>query len=324
MALNNLYMRYGYPKNGTNLPLLVIVHGWDGQAYGDEMIDYYSQQGFFTISVGMRGRNGAEGLRDASGRETYDVHDAVKKIRAEYSYLLSDKNNLFGWSGGGGTVLAMACKFPDYYNCIGAYYGMSDYGYSATTSWGITNPDFKNSIEASVGATVGIQDKRYRSRYAVSGIKNYDGRLFLFHHDPDGYVAPIHTQNIVASMQAAGKTNYDVYYSTPSDTYQFTHGFGFNTPSQQYANGLVLPVMKTAPTLIIPTTGTREVGGFLETKRFSIWLDDGRSSAANVNYNTITKTYIITPITSGNIAVRIEQGGTIVSQTISSQTTITL
>lgn len=324
MSLNNLYYTIAYPQGYDNLGILVLLHGWDSQIVNETTTKYYANKGFFVISVAMRGRSGGQGTRDASGREIYDIYDAIKHIRTVYANKLNGKVSILGWSGGGGNALAFACKFPDLCEVVVDFFGMSDYGYDPITSWGMTDGWYKPYIETSVGETVGIQGNKHRSRYAVSAITNYIGKLYLFHHSTDYYINTIHSQKIITSLQNANKTNFIANISTDIDVYQYIHGLALNSASHNYAESLFIPVIKNEPTVIIPTIGTLEILGFLETKRFSIWLDDGRSSVANVNYNTITKTYVITPITSGNITVRIEQDGIITTQTINSETTIIL
>lgn len=130
MTLNNLLVRTAYAKDATDLPIVLILHGWDGQtaAYG-EMMDRLAQGGLFVGAVGMRGRDGADGARDASGREIYDIYDALQTIRSQYAARVSPTlAAICGWSGGGGNALAAACKFPDTWNVVIDYFGMSDYG----------------------------------------------------------------------------------------------------------------------------------------------------------------------------------------------------
>lgn len=69
--------------------------------------------------------------------------------------------------------------------------------------------------------------------------------------------------------------------------------------------------------------GTAKVMGWMETKRFKIWLGNGTGHVADVVYNTATDSYTVTPLT-GEMTVTITQGTKTVTQTISTETTLTV
>ena len=135
MALTGLTIKTAYPKHGRNLPVLIMMHAWASLTIDDNIVDRFAQLGFFVAAPGMRGRGGAQGARDASGREIYDILDAVNYVKANFADRISDKIICWGSSGGGGNAMACACKLPDTFSCIISNSGMSDYGYDATYGW---------------------------------------------------------------------------------------------------------------------------------------------------------------------------------------------
>jgi predicted acyl esterase len=86
-------------------------------------------EGYFVVAAGMRGRKGASGSEDASGKEIHDIYDAIQYVQTNFPALVSDKVTISGYSGGGGNALAAASKFPDTFNVVVDHLGMSDYGY---------------------------------------------------------------------------------------------------------------------------------------------------------------------------------------------------
>jgi len=118
------------------------MHGWsdDALVFGDDMLSRFADYGLFVAAIGLRGRNSADGARDASGREIYDIIDAITYIRTNYASIVdSEKVCIVGYSGGGGNALAAACKFPDMFNVVVDFFGMSDYGRDGTNGWYYNN-----------------------------------------------------------------------------------------------------------------------------------------------------------------------------------------
>lgn len=328
MTLNNLLVRTAYAKDATDLPIVLILHGWDGQtaAYG-EMMDRLAQGGLFVGAVGMRGRDGADGARDASGREIYDIYDALQTIRSQYAARVSPTlAAICGWSGGGGNALAAACKFPDTWNVVIDYFGMSDYGRSATDSWFVTSGYYQGGIAASVGGAPDVVPNNYYARDATAAIQNFSGgRLEIFHDDQDSTVPVVNSTRITGGLDAAGLTNYDDRITTTTDAVRYIHTLDleYGIP-ERTAESIWIPLVKSTPAWTIPASGTVTVIGYIVTKRFTIWLNQGVDAAASVVYDTAAGTYTVTPLTTGNVTVSITQGALTATQTISEATTLTV
>lgn len=308
MTINNLYAKYAY-KN-PNAPILMLLHGWDGAAAAyDGSLSDLAAIGFFVLSVGMRGRDGAGGTRDASGREIYDIYDALQYARSQYSvYASQTKAAIFGGSGGGGNALAFACKFPDAVTSVFDGWGMSDYGRNNPNGWYYNNDgQYTAAIAASVGGTPAQVPDNYYARDATAAITNYTGgKLFFYHDTTDSVVPVVHTTRITDALDAAGMVNYTNRITTGA----YAHGFSMVHGAQ---SSIVISDMQATalvdPAWTIPASGTVTVIGYIVTKRFTIWLNQGLDAAATVVYDTAAGTYTVTPLTSNPVvAVTITQG----------------
>ena len=315
-AITNLYSRIAYEAPKTGLIPLILAHSWDGNASspGDTALKRIANYGFFVVSVGMRGRNSADGARDASGREIYDLYDALVYVRTNYAANVdANKAVMMGYSGGGGNALAAACKFPDAWSYVVAYFPMSDYGRNNPDGWWYqTSPTTKTAIETAVGDTPALAPNNYYARDATAAIQNCTGAdIHLFHDEDDTSVQIIHSQRIGTAMAAAGLSNYTENYTSAADGTRWAHG-GVDDmiPAEAIWKDLAL----AGAAWTIAASGTVTVIGYIVTKRFTIWLNaNGTSSlgidaVATVVYNTATDTYTVTPLTTGGIDVAITQG----------------
>lgn len=326
-AISNLQARYYHPA-GTNLPIILLMHGWDGglESITDATLKRIGDYGAFTCTVGMRGRNAANGARDASGREIYDIYDCLQSIISTHGALVDGSRvAVWGYSGGGGNALAALCKFPDAFNVGVDFMGMSDYGRDGTDGWyqqsvGAT----QTTIAAAVGGTPATAPNGYYARDATVGITNFaGGHLYMYHDNADATVPPVHSSRIKNALDGAGMSNYTL---TLSDT--LGHGYPDGYPVRQAPEAALVTALAGSSAWTIPASGTVAVIGYIVTKRFTIWLRAngsttyGLDAAATVVYNTATDTYTVTPLT-GAIDVTIAQAAKTGSATnISAETEI--
>lgn len=328
MTLTGLYSVFARP-NGSDKPILLVVHGWDGdaRAFSDTAMIRMASYGYFVASVGMRGRNGAAGARDASGREIYDLYDALQYIRANYAdYVSPTIAAIMGLSGGGGNALAAACKFPDTFNVVVDFYGMSDYGRDGTDGWyaNCNNSNYRAGMETATGGTPVAVPDAYYARDATAAIQNYSGgQLVLFHDESDIIVPVVHSQRAIAAMSGAGLSNYQANYSNSGSAVRWSHGLSWDAGPILDAEAIFMPLIAATPAWTVPATGTVTVLGYIVTKQFSVWLGNGLSEVATVAYGAVSDQYTVTPLT-GSVDVTITQGAKTVTQTISSPTTLTV
>ncbi|MGB0896878.1 MAG: alpha/beta hydrolase family protein [Flavobacteriaceae bacterium] len=331
-SINDLYLGYSYDTGWTNLPICLVMHGWNQSAstYYGEITERIASYGYFAISVGMRGRDGASGARDGSARELYDIYDAIQYIKSSFNTIVNgDSIVACGWSGGGGNAYGFVSKFPDLCQVLVSNFGMSDYGYDVTDGWYYTNTaSYGASIVSSIGV---ITDKNtYRARYAIEQISNFKGYSYIFHDEDDATVDVINSQN----MHLALTNNHEYIETTAIDDPRWIHQTPTGVRPITEAEQIWKNKIFTQKNKIVSKIGAIKVNGYVVTKRFTIWLGDGVASADNgtnrtatVDYNTITGEYDVTPIFEGSATdceVIITQGGLSKTQTITTQTILTV
>ena len=103
----DLTMEANYNNAVSNAPLMVMLHQYSDSPDLFNQVRPNAQQlrdqGFFVISVAMRGRVGSDGVRDSGGLEIYDIFDAVEAAKTQYGSLIDPNNvSITGYSGGGG------------------------------------------------------------------------------------------------------------------------------------------------------------------------------------------------------------------------------
>lgn len=316
-AINNLYGKYNYDDGFTKQPILLLCHGWssDADIFSDAEFQNYSSKGFFVVALGLRGRNSASGTLDASGREIQDIIDGINYIRTTFAAKVSSNRNIIvGFSGGGGNTYNAITKNPDTFAVAMAYFGMTDYGESETDSWRITDASYATSIIAAIGDVTEVD--KYKARNVRTAALNYNnGWLYGFAKEEDALVNYINTVYVKDLFESSALSNYEFDISNVI--------YGHGNYSAARINDVQIKA-KYKPAWIYPTSGTISVRGYIKTKLFSIVLDDMMSSVVTVNYNTTTRTYQITPVTTGNITIAITQGVYSYSGVINGNITIVL
>ena len=323
--INNLYAYIKYPMNQTNLPVVLIMHGWTGDVTSIKYLtsERIAKLGVFVLVCGMRGRNSATGANDASAREIHDLYDAVQYVKINYASIIdADKIAIVGYSGGGGNTLAAVSKFPDLFNVGVSFFGMSDYGKDATHGWYANNGGtYTASIVTAVGDTPATVPNNYFARDATVAIQNFSGGyLYLYHDEADVTVPYVHSTRIKTALDNASLSNYSYNVSTALDALRWTHGYPEDNAALITTEATWIAKIKAQSAWTIPTSGTVTVIGYIVTKRFTIWLNSGLDAAATVVYNTATDTYTVTPLTTGDVTVVITQGAKTATATISAET----
>jgi len=330
-SINNLYAHYAFDNRETDLPIVVLMHGYDQDAstMTSFIMTDMANYGLFAVAVGMRGRNGAGGTRDTCGRETYDIIDAVEYVKAAFSDYVNPANvNVVGYSGGGGNVFGIAAKFPDYFNVMVSHFGIADYGYDDEDSWYVTNPTRRSSIEQWIGGTPSSVPGNYQSRASQFAIpvNLLGGHLFMFHDSADTNVPVIQSQMVADGMDGVTNTRYTLSVTDPGDDPRWLHASpDANQPVRLTREMWGPPILALDnPQWAVADTGSMKVNGYLVTKKFSIWLGTGVTDVADVDYNVTSGEYTITPLT-GPLDVLITQGGlTGSASAITAETTITV
>jgi hypothetical protein len=102
---------------------------------------------------------------------------------------------------------------------------------------------------------------------------------------------------------AAGKAALIVYNENPA----WVHGLPPAGTGLAQAEAIWMPLAKLTDPWRMDIKGTLEVRGFFTCRAFTIWINDGMSGAANVEYDISAGRFTITPITPSAMTVRITQ-----------------
>ena len=245
----NLTMEANYNNAVTNAPLMVMLHQYSNDPGLFDMVRPNAQQvrdqGFFVITVAMRGRMGSEGVRDSGGLEIYDIFDAVEAAKAQYGSLINPNNiNISGYSGGGGNTMSALAKFPDYFRTGGAFYGMSDYGYDLSKGWynngagsGCT-PQLDADIGNPNSPTTALITSRYLARASNLAFRNNHYSEIHFFVNSDEPTCPTindtsYRDNAIAAASYSGEFNNITLHIGTAGTYQDFNGNGINDSNEQ-------------------------------------------------------------------------------------------
>lgn len=346
-SINNLYYEYTYASNWpTPMPIVFLQHGYGG---GGASITVTARtamatNGWFVVTMGLRGRDGASGTDDGSGREIYDIIDGYNYIFANFaSSLLTNNNSTFvGYSGGGGNGNNLMCKSPDLFNQFVIYFGISDYGYSPTNYTDIWYPNGNGSLpgtniwgegwwyqslgaeQSTLNPTIGnlagglSVTNAYRSRYALEGapVNLQGGHVYDFHNTKDQTVPYHQSITMTNAFNNAGNVRMSAFF----DAVLYPHNLpnagstvpylpdGFTT----WSNTVVNPYAQWA----VGPSGTYKIMGFFSPrgKPFEIWLDQGISGVADLTYSG--SSYTVSPLT-GSMTVKVTRGNQSLTNTIS-------
>jgi hypothetical protein len=336
-AIPNLHAELCWDARKSGWPLLVLMHGYgeDCAAITPALRTRMASYGFFAVVVGMRGRNGAAGARDASGREIGDILDAVVRVRELYP--VSPPFNrvaIIGYSGGAGNALGCLAKAPDFFSFVVSNFGPSDYGSNFPNAWYYTNPGFAPSLDVDVGATPAAEPGWWKSRAHVEALDSLAlappgvQRLALYHDSADVAVSVVQSDRVRDTLNAAGLADRFYYRrSEPGQAVRYLHGYPDTSPGLLVAEGEWVPRALATDGWTVPSSGSAKVRGFLVTKRFSCWLGLTSGGAdprvdpmgGKVHAATLSWTpgyFVLTPET-GPLRYRLERigGGVVIGDT---------
>ena len=250
----DLIAELNYDDAATGAPVAVVMHGFSDSStllsrYRDNA-QRLRDQGFFVLTVLMRGRTvnegSSDGTRDSGGVEIYDIYDAVEAVKADPTYAsLVDPTSVYvtGYSGGGGNTMAALTKFPDYFRAGAAFFGMSDYGYNAADSWYFNGASSSHQgiLRTDVGdPTLGDPDveDRYLARASNLASKNNPyTEIHLFVNDNETTCPPVNDitfrDNAVAAESTPGEFDNITVHIGQAGTYYDFDGSGTDDPDEQ-------------------------------------------------------------------------------------------
>jgi len=206
----SLVMDLSYDNTKTNMPIILVLHGYSGPFGGDDIIQRFAKKGLFAIKTYKRSFGGSQGTSDDSAREIYDFVDAVEYVKSHYSSVVDPTNiNVVGYSGGGGNVYGLITKFPDYFRTAQSFFGMSDYGYNDTYGWWNNGGSgYQATMQSRIGGTPSQVRNNYYARAHYFGAKNNPyTHIQLFTDTAETVVPSTHATQYTTISDAAGFTN---------------------------------------------------------------------------------------------------------------------
>ena len=304
-----LYADFAVPAEPR--PLLVTMHGWHGQvkrAHSDNVPAGAEDGDWFKIAVEMRGRGDSEGKPDCNGWELQDVVDAVAFARRTYADKIVDPHlvTLTGGSGGGGNVMALLGKFPDFFCRAKAECGISDYAL-----WYRNDRvgEFRDEMDVWVGTTPDLDPEAYASRSGVTTAGNLCTPLIIFHGDKDPRVPVEQSRLYVEAARRSGKGYLVAYYELKGVGYPGHYGGA--TPAQnefREKTGKEFLRFKPVP-VAIPERGIFMIGGFIRTRHFEVELESV-NRVAELHYDLKSNNFTLHAIKpcSARLRVRLADG----------------
>lgn len=341
-AITNLKLKYcynaGIAAGGAQgaLPVICLMHAYAGDYDNFTTADMrrYADYGFVVFAPGMRGRNGAGGLADSGGREPYDVLDGLAAVRAALPTIASQSvATAVGYSGGGGIVHALAAKSPDTWTLFATFFGISDYGYDEVAGWWFTTGSSNNraQLTTEIGVSRFVDRRPYRARNHVEAIPRalasggpLGGYLYMLHDSADGDVEAVNSTRVAAEMAAAGLENYFLDESQPGQYPRWLHALPSQDPQLLLGEPRFVRRGRAGAAWALPVRGSLRVCGWVRVNApsfsdgFEIWLgpnttprtdaEGGVEEVADVEYDCVSKTYLVTPLTNATMWVQIAQG----------------
>lgn len=285
-----------------------IVTG--GSSGATATIASIASNNLFCVYPEMRGRNSSSGAPDGGGREIQDIIDAIDYVLAHYASE-TDASQIYivGYSGGGGNVQSATVRFPDKFNGAVTFFGICDYGYTPNEGWWYTNPTYRTSIEEWVGGTPYLANSAFRARASILARRNYSGgHLYIYHDYDDSAVSAVNAERIIEVLDELGYGNYTADLTDQPMTVRWLHESPRAGQMVILAERGFLPAFsaKADAAWTVPTAATMNAVGWIDTSRFSLWLDDGLASYAQIIYDTTTRIFTIKPPTTTAITLRLK------------------
>jgi len=265
--------------------LLVQMHGWHGQvkSHHADNLSASPAPEWFVIRPEMRGRGDATGKPDCNGWELQDVVDAVEFTRQRFPehILRPELVALTGGSGGGGNVMALVGKFPDYFCCAVAECGISDYALWYRDD---VVGEFRDEMNIWIGGSPDEHPEAYASRSGITTAANLLTPLLLFHGERDARVPAEQSRRFVAEARRHGRGHLVTYHEFPGVGGREHYGQMTAEQREFLARERAAFLHTHARLIHLPPRGQLVVAGYLKTRQLEVILND-ISCVATVDYD---------------------------------------
>jgi pimeloyl-ACP methyl ester carboxylesterase len=286
-GLKPLYADIAFKADGVRKPLIAVMHGYNGSRKNvtQDLTDL-AAQGVVALAPDMRGCGNSAGQFDSGGLDVYDIADAVLAAVARFPGEIDARNiNVIGYSGGGGNAIACAVRFPDLFRTVASFFGISDYA-----AWHRSKgrPDCNERMEKALGGSPDAQPDLYAARNANDAAANVQAAaLHLFWDEEEADCPPAMIEQFVANYGAAGLKRLMVHLSRRGEPRRWLHGYRTDHPSLRAADAIFLRDVLAPgaqPPRLAPQ-GQFTVNGYLVTRHFAVWIEDGQRGQVTVSYD---------------------------------------
>lgn len=274
-----------FRADGKAKPIIAVMHGYiSGREAVAQDIRDLAKLGFFCIAPDMRGRGKSGGKWDSGGLDVHDIVDAILTAIREYPSELNRANiNIIGYSGGGGNVLSALTRFPDLFHVGASFFGISDYGLWYETAG---RTDCNEIMKATLGGAPSEVPEVYAARNAcLAAGNNHASKIHLFWDEEEKQCPPILNKKFVEAQHAAGVKPLTAHVSRAGDKVRWLHGYRTDHPMLVHADAILAEdIQRDVPSLALPHTGMLVVCGYVVTRHFQVFVEDGRHGVVKVHY----------------------------------------
>ena len=286
--LHPMYAMAVYPSEQTNLPVIVIMHGYAGSRH-DVMFTArrLAEKGFFCICPDTRGWGGSAGDYDNGGWEIMDIFDCLDTAIAQYKkFIDSNRVSIMGYSNGGGQTLLAVVRAPWRFTHAMSLFGAPDYAMLLKL-----NPSQRPDIERAIGGSPEQQPELYVPRNANLAVRNLNSgtRVHIAYDEEEATCPPELQESMRKAARAAGINNVFYNVSKVGDTYRWVHAHNEQGHLSAIEDVFVEDIRAYPDTRNpFPMEGSLVVPGFLITPYFSCIAGNGDNAAAVIDYTIST------------------------------------
>ncbi len=282
-----------FRPDGNPKPVVVMLHGFGEPILrhgGRRMLGtarHFALRDLFAISVDLRGREESAGQRDDGGLEVMDIYDAVQAALQKHpNEIDASCINMTGGSGGGGNTFSAVTRMPDLFSNATAFFGITDYGHWANTS-------YKGVLEPNIGGTPAQVPDRYSARNSLLGVINNAYTNFHFFWDEKETICPPWMDTEYRRLaQELGYKNITAHESKESDAVRWLHtGFDRATAIESERICMPLFIERNNPAPKLAPSGQFMILGYLMTKRFRTLFGQGNNAVVQLDYVLVQHEY---------------------------------
>lgn len=180
-------------------------------------------------------------------------------------------------------------RFPDLFQTSTSFFGIADYG-----GWYRSKgrPDCNIRMEKAIGKNPVEAPELYLSRNMIPGAGNaQSGIRHFFWDSEETQCPPGMVEDFIAKQRMVScEKNTISHISKPGDKNRWIHGYRSGNKSLSVADDHFLPdvLAKREASPKLPNKGRLTVCGYLTTRNFQVWIDDGQRGRVEVEYNLET------------------------------------